>query len=148
MRIQDHKLAWRWTDPQYVVLPEDVLARMIPVHPDEAGKLYERALPMLGEDALAASFAQWKIKTEKLEPSIASTWLMAMQPNQDQMVVLSWDKDAALRTNWGVFVAYWPEFCYPASDDLVVFPETEEWALLYYHEEEFHFGRRVPSRVE
>ncbi len=103
---------------------------------------------MLGEDALAASFAQWKIKTEKLEPSIASTWLMAMQPNQDQMVVLSWDKDAALRTNWGVFVAYWPEFCYPASDDLVVFPETEEWALLYYHEEEFHFGRRVPSRVE
>lgn len=148
MRIQDHKLGWRWTDPKYAVLPEDVLAKMIPFNPDDARKLHERSLEMLGEDALAASFVQRKIETAELEPSIASMWLMAMQPNQDQMVVLSWGKDAAISTDWGVFVAYWSELCYPASDDLVVFPEAEEWVLLYHHEEEFHFGRRLPSSVE
>lgn len=143
MRIQDHKLAWRWTDPAYAVLPNKVLAQMHSVTSDEAKALYKRAQGFMGNHGLSTELRPEMVSAEEAASEAGSNWLKQHQPHLEQPVSLSWDSETALRTTWGVFISYWPKFCYPASDDLVVFPESEAWMLLYHHEREFHFGRRA-----
>ncbi|GHU20146.1 hypothetical protein FACS189475_08550 [Betaproteobacteria bacterium] len=142
MNIRQHKLAWRWTDSQYAVLPEDALDALHPIDEVEAKQFHELALSCLGNDGLSSEFNSKIASTERLSSEEGSNWLTQQQPMSETEVVLSWDPTVALKTSWGIFVEYWQEFCYPASDDLVVFPLTNNWVLLYHHEEEFHFGRR------
>lgn len=143
MLIQDHKLAWRWTDQAHAVLPDEVLAQMYPANLSEAQALHKRSMTLLGRDGLRPEFSAAIVCTEEFSSQAGTKWLSQQHPQSDQPVFLSWDQESALRTNWGVFTSYWQEFCYPVSDDLVVFPESEAWVLLYHHKEEFHFGTRA-----
>ena len=47
----------------------------------------------------------------------------------------------AICVSWGVFCQYWDDFCYPASDDVTIWPLSEEWFLIYDHSEKFFFVR-------
>jgi hypothetical protein len=142
MRIQDHKLAWRWIDPAYAVLPPEILVQMQAVLPDEARELHNRALKFLGNHSLSTELRPEIFNAEEAASEVCSNRLKQLQTHLEQPISLSWDAETALRTTWGVFISFWPEFCYPCSDDLVVFPESEAWVLLYHHDREFHFGRR------
>ncbi|MGE8060471.1 hypothetical protein [Pseudomonas sp. NPDC089547] len=142
MRIQNHKLAWRWIDPAYAVLPQKILAQMQAVLPDEARALHKRTLHFLDNHCLSTELRPEVFNAEQAGPERCSNWLKQLQPHLEQPVSLSWEAETALRTTWEVFISFWPEFCYPSSDDLVVFPESEEWVLLYNHDQNFQFGRR------
>jgi hypothetical protein len=142
MNIRQHKLAWRWTDSRYAVLPEHVLSELRPIDEVEAKTLYDLTLSYLDTDALSPEFNSTMVSTERLSAQEGSQWLARQRSPSKTEVVLSWDPTVALRTSWALFVEYWQEFCYPASDDLVVFPSAGDWVLLYHHEEEFHFGVR------
>jgi hypothetical protein len=69
-------------------------------------------------------------------------WLLVQFSEREQSILVSWDKDTAVVTDWGVFCDYWDDFCYPASDDVTVLPMAVEWILSYGHGESFEFGRR------
>lgn len=140
MDIRHHKLAWRWTDRNYAQLPDDVLCQLLPIDEAEAMEHHKGALSYLGREALSPRFRSLVMNTEHLSAEEGSHWLMQQWPSLGTEVVLSWDPTVALKTTWAIFVKYWQEFCYPASDDLVVFPLTGSWVLLYHHEEAFHFG--------
>lgn len=148
MNIRQHELAWRWTDSQHTVLPEDVLDALHPIDGVETRQFHEIALSCLGNDGflLSSEFNSKATITEHLSGEAGSDWLTQQYPISETEVVLSWNQTTALKTSWGIFVAYWQDFCYPGSDDLVVFPltprSTHNWVLLYHHVEEFHFGRR------
>jgi len=45
MNIREHPLAWRWTDPQYVEFPPDILAQISPVDTATAAAVHEKWLP-------------------------------------------------------------------------------------------------------
>jgi len=47
----------------------------------------------------------------------------------------------AICVSWGVFCEYWDDFCYPASDDVAIWPLSQEWFLIYDHSEKFFFVR-------
>lgn len=64
MRIQDHKLAWRWTDPAYAVLPNKVLAQMHSVTSDEAKALYKRAQGFMGNHGLSTELRPEMVSAE------------------------------------------------------------------------------------
>ena len=104
--------------------------------------LYEQSLSYLGRDALASQFRSSKTNTKAISMAEGTAWLTLQQPRSEAEVILSWAPEVALRTSWAIFAKYWKEFCYPSSDDLVVFPSSGEWVLLYHHEEEFNFGTR------
>jgi hypothetical protein len=53
---------------------------------------------------------------------------------------MNWGDELAVVTAWSVFCAYWDDFCYP-FDCVLVWPESEAWALLYHPDERFYFGR-------
>ena len=143
MTIREHPLAWRWTDPKYALLPDSVLAQMQPIEADEAARLFTHSLTLAGEDGLAPDvFNITTVRAEGLSPEAGCEWLRERQPDLSVRVGVSWDRHTAIRTTWGVFTGHWDDFCYPSSDDVLVWPESESWALRYHHEQEFQFGRK------
>ena len=143
MTIREHPLAWRWTDPEHAVLPDDVLDRMVPFPPEKAAELFKHSCAFNGRDGLSTDLFEVRvISSGSMSPAEGRAWLCSQQPDTDAKVFLSWQPNTAIMTTWGVFTDYWGEFCYGASDDLNVWPEDEQWALLFHHEDEFHFGRR------
>jgi hypothetical protein len=68
------------------------------------------------------------------------SWLRMCCPDFTGSVTLSWDSDTALHTSWELFTARWDDFCYPASDDVFILPDSRGWVLLYHHAEGFSFG--------
>lgn len=142
MEILKHKLAWRWTDHRYAILPDFILNEMHTTSDMEAKEVFKRAISFLGKESLSNDFIEQRFETKEQSASDSASWLMMQQPDESLAVILSWDTDVAIQTTWKIFVEYWQEFCYPASDDLVVFPQHAEWVLFYHHSEAFYFGRR------
>lgn len=134
MTIREHPLAWRWTDRRYALLPDEVLQQMHPLDASSAEVLDEQAT------AYEASTCE-TLQTNALCADEAMTWLLARQP-EDMDVFVSWDPRTALQTRWSIFCRYWRDFCYPASDDIIVLPEESAWVLRYHPSERFMFGRR------
>jgi hypothetical protein len=76
-------------------------------------------------------------------PSSASAWLKARPVEEDPAVIVCWD-DMAVLTDWSVFCEFWGDFCYPL-ELVLVWPESEEWVLLYLPEERLYFGKAAAA---
>jgi hypothetical protein len=50
--------------------------------------------------------------------------------------------DVAVLTADSVFQRYWDDFCYPSSDDVLIWPRSDAWAAVYRHEEVIFAGTR------
>jgi hypothetical protein len=147
MTIREHPLAWRWTDPKYAVLPDDTLAQMQPIG-QEAERLFQKSRGFLLRDSLSThEFRSIVRHSGDVPVEVGRRWLRQQQPDLSTQVLVSWQRDAAIRTTWKIFTAHWDDFCYPSSDDVIVWPESEQWALFYFHEQEFQFGWRGGGRV-
>ena len=143
MTIREHPLAWRWTDPDHTVLPDEILSRMAPVDQCEAKRLSQRTRDLLAGSCLSPRvFPTLNRQSTDCTFEAGTAWLRQQQPDLSAPVVVSWRENLAIRTTWEIFTAHWDDFCYPSSDDVLVFPDSECWALLYFHEEEFQFGYR------
>ena len=143
MTIREHPLAWRWTDADYAVLPDDTLAQIQPIEQREAERLFQRSLRFLVRDSLSSQeFTPIVRHSADVPAEVGRRWLREQQPDLSAQVFVSWQQDAAIRTTWEIFTAHWDDFCYPSSDDAIVWPESERWALFYFHEQEFQFGQR------
>jgi len=76
------------------------------------------------------------------ETSVIQRWLITCSSDLNQTVIVSWNNRLAALVKWKVFCEYWDDFCYPSSDDIAIFPLSEEWMLFYSHSEYFDFGKR------
>lgn len=142
MLHKDFPLAWRWTDPEYALLPMDVLERIESYPPDVAERLFRQSNTFHDAGGLdKQKFAYDQIETVGVGRERVSEWLVAQHDNNETRVDLSWQPDVAVSTTWGIFARYWDEFCYPGADDLDVWSEAHDWVLLYHHEEFMQFGR-------
>jgi hypothetical protein len=144
MEILTHPLAWRWTEEKHTLLPENILSQMHPLNAFEAESLWERTSQFLACDGLAEEVFEEVISldTSAFTPEVGRDWMRKLQPDPKVEVCISWDQRTAIRTTWKIFTSYWDAMCYPASDDVVIVPDSEDWALYYYHEETLHFGRK------
>ena len=144
--MENFHLKWRWTDATWNLLPQTDLAQIKPLKSAKARELHEYSLSLLG---------CWKLNAELFSdisdiddrntdsPETVQTWLEQRGVEHTTPIVVSWDNETAVITNWGIFCNYWDEFCYPLSNDVVVWPEDRNWALLYFHEEIISFGHRA-----
>ena len=143
--VDECKLAWRWTDPKWALLPEDDLAKMRTVI---GGKLTELWYELLGwheKDGRlkSALFAETEsILAEEPEQEQVKNWLRSRVSNQEQSIHIIWDKQTSIFTTWDIFLKWIDDFCYPGSDDITILPLSKEWILKYHHEEYFFFARR------
>ena len=144
--IRAHPFAWRWTDAKHAVFPDGILAQMQPVSADEAARLFAESRQHEHADGLRQDqFTITTLATAGVSTDAACEWLCRCQPDLSARIVICWDERTALRTTWEVFTAHWDDFCYPASDDVLIWPESAKWVMRYHHEEELQFGRRGPT---
>lgn len=134
MRIQEFPLAWRWTDSRYAVLPEAVLLQLQPLRPQEAQSAFERTQSFQQDSGIAHS--------ADVSDKEGCAWLRARHSGLSEIVTVSWSSDCALRTSWQIFIEHWSDFCYPSSDDVTVWPDSERWVLFYHHYQQFEFFQR------
>ena len=144
MQLKDFPLVWRWTDPKYALLPDEILKEIEPQEKNQAVALFEAGVKFCGNDGLdERQFKIEQFETLATNTEVVSEWLLCLHPQANTKVWLSWQPDTAVSTTWEIFSKYWSEFCYPASDDLLVWSENPSWALLYHHEELFQHGVRI-----
>ena len=139
--IADFPLIWRWTNPTHALFSASELALLHPCSSTEAARIYD-SLPFrlyVGFDP--HQFGSLSLRTEPLSVAEGCAWLRALVSHLAEPVTVSWERDTALRTTWGLFTARWDDFCYP-FDRVVVLPASGLWRLLYHHSEAFYFGTR------
>jgi hypothetical protein len=141
MTLSEHPLAWRWTDEGHSILPTAILSRMFPVTPEGAESFDLSSRRWASRDGLSDKwFASIACHSAKGSTAITRQWLLQQHQVSNETVIIAWDSQTALRTDWAVFVSYWDAFCYPSSDDIIVGPPNGDWACCYLHYEEFQFG--------
>jgi uncharacterized protein len=144
--LDTFRLAWRWTDPHYTVLPPDVLADIRPLT-DSRAHMYDAYLRVRArsyeEGFMPAGYKLVEqLDTSNAEAEQVRNWLAARIPDRSGRVVILWQPGEAVETSAEAFCRYWDDFCYPGSDDVDVLPLERDWVLVYWHEEVFFFGRR------
>jgi hypothetical protein len=141
--LETFTLAWRWTEPRFNVLPQDalsdVLANIRPLRSDTAKRIDKRARVFNPEEGFAPGTYELvgQIETSDTNTKSVGAWLREHTPDVAERIIVSWGSGVAVETIAGVFCNYWDDFCYPSSDDVTILPLSEEWMLIYWHEEVF-----------
>ncbi len=140
--VDSFPLKWRWTDSRWNKLPDDALKTIQPLSETKARELCQYTLQFSDQSGLTESLFEHieQINTSGEESEI-QRWLLTCSSNLNQTVIVSWNNRLAVLVKWKVFCEYWDDFCYPSSDDVAIFPLSEEWMLIYSHSEYFDFGR-------
>lgn len=144
--LESFQYLWRWTDARYNLLPEEALAKIRPLRQAKAREAFERSAPWASrrEGMLLPPYdLVEKQPTGSTEPRDVRLWLSARVADRALGVIVSWEAETAVWTEWGVFVEYWDDFCYPSGDDILIWPVSEAWLAHYWHEEYFLFSRRA-----
>jgi hypothetical protein len=141
--LEHFNLKWRWSDPKWNQLPDFALSEIRPLTEEKSKELWQHSLTLCNLSGLNSDvFTEAaKIDTSQQAQDIR-VWLEELIPRDTKEVFISWDKQKGVVTKWKVFCEYWDDFCYAGSDDVTIWPATEEWVLSYYHTEEFCYGRR------
>ena len=134
MKVQEFPLAWRWTDSRYSVLPDTVLSQLKPLGAEEARLAFEHAQSFQRDSGVTRS--------ADVSDDDGCHWLRAQHGSLSDIVTVSWSPECALRTSWQIFTDHWSDFCYPSSDDVTVWSDSERWVLFYDHCEQFEFVQR------
>jgi hypothetical protein len=159
--LDTFRLRWRWTDPQWALLPAAALAQIQPLTEAKARELWDRTVGRLSASsalvAIARQFAPAlpaahppfsslsRIEAAAPPPAVVARQLATLAPLSAAPVVVVWQPTDAVAVTWEVFCAYWNTFCYPASDDASILPLDERWCLEWHHDEYFLFGRLQPA---
>ncbi len=153
MTIREHPLAWRWTDPKHVELPADILAQISPLDASMGAAAQDRWRPYFDKhgEVIANRFARvetcstegtWIGNACRRENPLlghVTDWLRAREADLTLSVTISWRRNCAVHTNWGIFTQWWDDFCYPSSDDTFIVADVPRWLLAFHHEDWFSF---------
>jgi hypothetical protein len=133
--LENFELKWRWTDSKWAQLPETALSQIRPFVTEKA-----RALSTLARRT--QHFEHVSDLDAKGDIQEIRNGLRRYVNDPELSVIVSWDAELAVLVSWSVFCDYWNDFCYPASDDIFVYPLSEEWILFWHHDEIFSFARQ------
>jgi hypothetical protein len=139
-------LKWRWTDPKHHQLSQRILKTIKPLSISKAAEVWVKCRHFTHSDSLAAELFEPIIQfnARSVDSQQVSAWLGNLGVARELQVLISWRRETAALAPFGVFCDLWDAFCYPSSDDVVICPCSQEWAVFYHHEEVLFFGRKRP----
>jgi hypothetical protein len=138
--MDDFALKWRFTESEYNILPDEDLNQLKPLDSDASKFL---------NDFIKKSKLHWDVPFTKGFFKVVNSiyngdrqdvikWLTETGIQSDNRVFLSYGERWAIIVPWKLLVKYFDDFQY--ADDLTVFDEQLNWALLFFHEGEIYFG--------
>ncbi|MEW8693080.1 MAG: hypothetical protein AB2535_18740 [Candidatus Thiodiazotropha endolucinida] len=130
--IDNFKLKWRWTDPDYLDMPEENLDKINALSPESASAVFDESSRLIKESNIENEGQRTSANNSEVAEYLARI-------NVESMILVSWGPDCAVVTTTNIFIKYWEDFCYPTSDDVSIWPVNKAWLLQYFHYEEFSF---------
>lgn len=141
--LEGFPLRWRFTATRLGVPPDEIVARLNPLTADAAARA--GAIAAARQDAAHSPLVSFRSDDR---PGAVRDDLRALPVEASTQILLSWNASTALQTVWDIFVQHWDDFCYPASDDLVIWPIVGGWTLRYHHYEVFQFQGEAEAPAE
>jgi len=135
--LNSFPLKWRWDE-----LPNDALNSICPLSKSKARELCQYSLAFSNQSGLVEALFENISQIDTSDPLEIKQWLLNSSSDLNQTVAVSWNNDLAAMVSWKVFCDYWDDFCYPSSDDAMIFSLSGDWMLFYSHDEYFMFGER------
>jgi len=144
-------LGWRFTSQRHALLDVELLARLMPLDGESAARLAGEAAKR-GDANTGRPLA---FRGDE-PPAVVRRELLELPIEPMTRIVLSWNPHTALIADWAIFAAHWDDFCYPASDDVTIWPMHGDWTLCYRRYEVFQFwtstdvaetARSQPGRI-
>ncbi len=139
--FKEFELKWRFTDDKYNQLPDEDLSLIFPIAKKRADEYSKNSLRYLDNACLLKSefgeIDSFKISNDYEE---VISWLNAKQIDPETKIIISWDESNCVMTYWSIFCKYWDDFCYPSSDDILIWPSSVDWILYYGHHEILEYG--------
>jgi hypothetical protein len=138
-------LAWRFTEEKYNKLPQDELDKIFILPSSEAWVLWSKyvsrefdhilKLPKSNEEKEVIFTVDWN-KEDKARKIISKN----INVKDSEKIIFFWSSKCAVETNWGIFIKYWSDFCYPDDDNTVlVIPSVGQ--TIFYCEERFFINK-------
>jgi hypothetical protein len=140
-------LRWRWHDPERArtqqQLPPETVAAIKPLSIRKAQEVWHKCRLFAHGDSLAPERFDSILQffAQSASTSQVRSWLSNLGISPDVKVVVSWGREWAVTVSFGLFCELWDTFCYPGSDDVIIHPMSQEWAIFFHHEEVLFFGR-------
>jgi len=143
LAFDEFDLKWRFTEERYNCLPARDIALIRPLTGRNAKRFYLYSEKYLGNATLKKSeFSTIESFATPLDDEEARNWLRARPVRPDTTVAVCWDRTNCVITLWRIFCTYWDDFCYPSSDDILIWSSQENWLLYYCHHEVFEYGTK------
>jgi hypothetical protein len=140
--MEEFKLSWRFIEKKYNILPEDHLHQLMPLNMAASQFLsnYISKTNLHADVPFKRDFFRNIDSTHILEGNEQEIkkWLYQRGIPFEKKVFLSWDSYTSMLVPWKLLIKYFDDFYY--ADDLTVFDESLNWALLFFHEGDIFFG--------
>lgn len=141
----DFSLRWRFTEPEYKVLPKIHLNQIKPLD-KEASKFLS---DYIDDTRLHLNVPFKKDFFKSIDKKFifegnekdVKKWLYQRGIAFEKEVYLCYDSETAIIAPWKLVIKYFDDFHY--ADDLTVIDQSLNWALLFFHEGEIYFGSNM-----
>jgi hypothetical protein len=141
--LQGFELRWRFTDPKFNQIPIEDLRQIQPNPPDISRELWSKYVSAIHKHSIQFSSEElpgyrriridWSDKENGRRIIAASTKISG-----ETKIVFFWSATCSVLTNWGTFLKYWDDFCYPDDDNNVIV-DMQTGVKILYSEEAFLF---------
>jgi len=139
-------LKWRWNDPKRLQPPQEIQTTISPLSASKAAEIWDTRRFLTCSGSLAPKLFEGIIKFNAMsvDRQQVCAWLGQLGVTRELTVLLSWRQDLAVSVPFGVFCDLWDAFCYPRTDNVVICPCSQEWAIFYHYANVLSFGQRRP----
>ncbi|MBN4074030.1 hypothetical protein JYT61_00555 [bacterium AH-315-E10] len=135
------RLHWRWTNPRYHQFSEADCKQISALDADSAQMVWDKSVVFATSARDFAPAQEHFHKIESLEiddDDVVRDWLRICMPSDT--IIMSWQPDTAILIRTELFINHWEKFCYPALDNISIWPLSEKWIVHYWNEEVFWYG--------
>jgi len=153
--LNEFELIWRFSDAQrYTQLTPDEFSRFRPTSPKDGLGLWEKYVyPGSNKrerhltELYVRKLIEWpdsptfRSSTEKEEKRVVHTLRQEIPATETSALLFFWHAEVCVKTDWGLFLDHWDDFCYPSDDSNVIVLPGVEKAVIYI-EENWHILSR------
>ena len=123
--VEEFELFWRWADEGHNILPDNILQLIHPLSLTKSAEYHQKSLLFL-PSMKSGKYFDCEIGDEQTKE-----WLLSLGLIDSTEIVISWAEKICVVTTIGVFIQYWDDFCYPSSDQALIWSEDNDWVLFY-----------------
>ena len=138
--INNFELKWRWLGGNYANFTPDILSKIKILDSKSSKYVYNKLEKYFSNYSLNNTFVKDIKSFEIRDSEILKKFWTKTRMTDDTQIIISWDENNCVITNWKIFKYNWDDFCYPSSDDVFIYPMNGDFIIYYMHEEIFMVG--------